>query len=150
MNDVKAEWNKVELPKTIKVERDRLPTKEEVRIILGGANLAEKVMVLMLISSGIRIGALLGLKLKDINTDLECPMIKINPDLSKNSQGYITFITPESYVIVRDRPQGCRISDTGARARWGISLRNPAWTKKPPSRIRRRRAGNGIRSISTV
>jgi len=140
LNSIQLDWKAIELPKVWKVEKERLPTKEELRDILNGADLTDKMMVTALISSGMRIGALLKLKLKDVDMGYDCPLIKISPEITKMRQGYITFmskeakqiltvylrerelngekITPESFMIGRERPRGLPISISAAEHRW--------------------------------
>ncbi len=135
----------VEMPKVYRTERDRLPTKEELRHILNGANLTDRSMALILVSSGIRIGALLELKFKHVKMDLDCPMITVGAEFSKNRQGYITFMSPEakvtlqqyvkertlngekvtdeSYVIAKGRPAGGKMRPGGAAHRWAMLLK---------------------------
>lgn len=140
VNEIAVDWKKVELPKGWKVEKDRLLKKEELKEILNGAPLSTKTMVLILLSSGLRVGTLTKLKLKDIKMEYDPPMIVVKPEISKTREGYATFmspeardalklylrerelngekITPESYVIAKERPQGAPLSVKGAMKQW--------------------------------
>jgi len=140
INEVPVSWEKLELPKIWRVERDRLLSKEELREILNGADLTSRVMILALVSSGLRVGALIKLKLKDVRMEYDTPLIAVGPEISKTREGYITFmskeaksallqylkerelngekITPESFLVVKERPRGTPITTQGAMFRW--------------------------------
>jgi integrase len=140
VNDVEVNWKAVEPPKIWRVERDRLLAKEELRQILNGADLASRVMVLALLSSGLRVGALTRLKLKDIKMEYDYPLVIVGPEISKTREGYVTFMTPEaktaiqqylkerelngevvgpeSPLIVKERPRGTPITEVAAMQRW--------------------------------
>lgn len=135
-------WDDVETPKIWHVERDRVPTKEELREILSYANLSDKVLVMFACSSGLRVGAILGLQIKDLKLDRNYPVIVMKPEMAKDrpTKGYISFITPEtkshlmaylkqremrgekitpdSPVISAERPAGKPISDKSVSYRW--------------------------------
>ncbi len=153
----------VEMPKVYRTERDRLPTKEELRHILNGANLTDRSMALILVSSGIRIGALVELKFKHVKMDLDCPMITVGAEFSKNRQGYITFMSPEakvtlqqyvkerelngekvsaeSYVIAKGRPAGGKMRTGGAAHRWAVLLKKADRAAKTGVSERTRKGG---------
>ena len=153
----------VEMPKVYRTERDRLPTKEELRHILNGANLTDRSMALILVSSGIRIGALVELKFKHVKMDLDCPMITVGTEFSKNRQGYITFMSPEakvtlqqyvkerelngekvsaeSYVIAKGRPAGGKMRTGGAAHRWAVLLKKADRAAKTGVSERTRKGG---------
>ncbi len=153
----------VEMPRVYRTERDRLPTKEELRHILNGANLTDRSMALILVSSGIRIGALLELKFKHVKMDLDCPMITVGAEFSKNRQGYITFMSPEakatlqqyvkerelngekvtdeSYVVAKGRPAGGKMRPGGAAHRWAVLLKKADRAAKTGVSERTRKGG---------
>jgi integrase len=60
MNDVSLNWKKIRriLPKARKFSVDRIPTLEEIREILDAADVRGKALTLLLLSSGIREGAI--------------------------------------------------------------------------------------------
>ena len=140
LNGVTVDFSKIETPRTWKVESERLPEKQELREILNGADLANKTMVLILVSSGLRVGTLLKLKLKDVDLRYDCPLITVRPEVTKMRQGYITFmseeakrvlllylkeremngekITPESLIIAKERPRGTPLTYQAAQERW--------------------------------
>lgn len=87
----------VVLPRVWRVESDRAPLKSEVRLILRNALLKDIVMTLLALSSGMRMGTIIHLQLKDIRLDERIPTIIIPPEYAKNRPyGYVTFITPET------------------------------------------------------
>lgn len=69
VNEVKVDWDKVEMPTvSVTLNEDRAPTKDELRLILSHcSHLKDRVAILMLISSGLRIGTLLSLKWGDLD-----------------------------------------------------------------------------------
>jgi len=86
------------VPHSWTFEKDRIPTREELVKILGLANLRNRLMALISLSSGCRSGTICQLRLRDINLNEACPSILVPPYLAKNrpSNGYITFMTPEA------------------------------------------------------
>ncbi|MCX8182773.1 MAG: site-specific integrase [Candidatus Methanomethyliaceae archaeon] len=145
VNEVNIAWGKVELPGVWKTTEERIPTKEELREIMKVGDLTDKIMVACLVSSGLRVGALIRLQLKDVDFDYECPLVKVSPRASKARQGYLTFFSPEaksliksyledrknkgeqitgeSFLLVRERPLGLPISVPAAEERWLNLLR---------------------------
>jgi len=121
VNGVTLDWSRVETPTTsVSRNEDRAPTPKELRTIIScGSQLKDRVGTLILASSGLRIGTLLGLKWGDVDLDY--------PDVAritvKRAQGrkfskrsrrggqtkmYVTWITPEAkealvdYVHIRE------------------------------------------------
>ena len=80
------------------VERDRTPTREELSQIVSKLDLRDKVVVLISVSSGMRLATIIRLKLRDVSLENRCPLIYIRPENAKNRlpNGYITFLTPEA------------------------------------------------------
>lgn len=79
--------------------RDRLPTVAELKYILNNASLKQKVILLLLISSGMRIGSLEHLRLKDFTYNDEHGLVKINVYSTKTRHQYTTFATKEFWDI---------------------------------------------------
>lgn len=88
----------VELPQVWVVERDRVPSRDELRKILKHANLEDRALILIALSSGLRRSTLAALKLKNIDLNNDIPVIKVPPEIAKDrpDRGYITFMTPEA------------------------------------------------------
>jgi len=142
INGIDVGWGGVEGSRGWQVERDRVPTKEDLRKILSVADLAIKVLAEVAISSGLRLGTILSLRLKDIKMEFETPAIIVKPELAKDRprRGFITFLspeaksmvqahlrereirgealTPESFLITAERPAGARITVEAADQNW--------------------------------
>jgi integrase len=67
MNDVVMNWKKIKriLPMIRRYALDRVPTLEELREILDAADIRGKALTLVLVSSGIREGAVPSLRVSD-------------------------------------------------------------------------------------
>ena len=67
MNDVSLNWKKIRrvLPRERRYALDRIPTIEEIREIVEAADIREKALTLVFVSSGIREGAIEHLKAGD-------------------------------------------------------------------------------------
>ncbi len=78
------------------IHEDVLPSKEELKNIAMENDLRVRVIILMLASSGMRVGELHNLKLSDINLEGEIPIIRIRGIGAKERKARITFITPEA------------------------------------------------------
>ena len=74
--------------------RDRIPTHEELRKILGHGDLQLKAYVLLLSSSGLRPSE--GLKLRWDDIDREHGLIRVRGEIAKNKTPRITFISVEA------------------------------------------------------
>ena len=104
MNDLETalNWDKLSklMPKARKIGLDRAPTKEEIRKLLEYADVRLKTLILLLCSSGIRIGSVEHLKWKHVKP-VEYRGQKfaklIIPVSKAGNETYITFITPEAY-----------------------------------------------------
>jgi integrase len=67
MNDAPLNWKKIKrvLPKVRRYALDRIPTIDEIQSIVEVADIRGKALTLILISSGIREGAIEQLKVSD-------------------------------------------------------------------------------------
>jgi integrase len=67
MNDIYLNWKKISriLPKVRRYALDRIPTTEEIREILDASDIRSKALTLLLVSSGIREGAIEMLRVGD-------------------------------------------------------------------------------------
>jgi len=88
--------------KVFNIHEDTLPTKEELRAIVNESDLRTKVIILMLASSGMRVGELHNLKLSDVDLSKEIPLIKIKGTEAKERKSRITFITPEAKKFLEE------------------------------------------------
>lgn len=95
--DYKIEWK---YPKhRDRKYRDLMPTVSDLRYILNKASLKQKVVLLLLISSGMRIGSLEHLRLKDFVYHADSGIVKINVYSTKIRHHYVTFATREFWDV---------------------------------------------------
>lgn len=106
MNDVSLNWKKIRrtLPRSRRYALDRIPTMEEVRAIVSGAEVRGKALTLTFLTSGIREGAIESLKIRDVT-----PILKDGEVVAGRmliylgyEEQYVTFITPEAYKAQQD------------------------------------------------
>jgi integrase len=101
----KVEWKLVSkaLPRGFNAAEDRAPTLEEIQKVLKYPDKRIKPLVLILVSSGIRIGAFETLRWKHIvpiaSTNNEVARIMVYPG---DREQYYSFLTPEAYSAVKD------------------------------------------------
>ena len=92
------------MPRGLAAADDRAPTLEEIQKLLDFPDRRIKPLVLILVSSGIRLGAFETLKWKHItpktrNNDTVAAKIRVYPG---DSEQYDSFITPEAYNAVKE------------------------------------------------
>lgn len=104
-NDV--EWDetafrvKVGLPR-VEEPDDRAPTVEELRRILVWGKLRTKALILVLASSGMRLGEAIKLKVEDIDFKSRPVKVRLSPKVaSKTGEGRITYISDEAAEYLR-------------------------------------------------
>jgi integrase len=125
INDVVLNVHKINkfLPEQVKINRDRAYTHEEISKMLEIADERMRVVILVLASSGIRIGAISSIKLRH----LEDAKLTI---YENSNEEYITFISPECkkavdfYLDFRQR-YGEKITDNSYLIRDQFDIRNP-------------------------
>lgn len=105
MNDVAINWDKVgaHMPRQRKYAADRAPTMDEVKMLLQDADLRLKAIILVLVSSGIRIGAWESLRVKDVESievegKVTCARLRV---YAGEPEEYMTFLTPEAYLALQ-------------------------------------------------
>jgi len=106
-NKVRIEVKSVELPISRVIYADRGITKDEIKLLLKTGDLRQRWIVLLMTSSGIRLGSIPYLQLKHLEEWREPStsnpiMLKIPNEAAKAFQGYTTFITPEAYEALQD------------------------------------------------
>jgi integrase len=69
---------------------------------LKGSDVRSRALILVLASSGLRIGEALTLSMSDIDLNMIPAMINIRAENSKNGQARFTFITPEAKEALTD------------------------------------------------
>jgi integrase len=107
INDVeKIKWKKIKrfLPTPRRFAMDRAPTIEEMRKIFNICDLRGKAMLLLMVSSGIREGAIEGIcvrHLTPIESDgkIVAARLVVYPG---EPEEYMSFVTPEAYHAIQD------------------------------------------------
>lgn len=97
------------LPKPRKASNDRAPTREEIRKIIGAKDKRVKPIILVMCSSGIRLGAWDYLKWKHVipqkkkndKGDDEIIAAKLIVYTEEHDE-YFSFITPEAYYALKE------------------------------------------------
>lgn len=109
VNDIELNWKKIErgLPETGAIANDRAPTVEEIRKIIQYPDRRIRVIVLVMVSSGIRLGAWESLKLKHLSPiySPQNDKVIIAAKLvvyEGRPKPYHTYVTPEAYQAVQD------------------------------------------------
>jgi integrase len=111
MNDIDVKWKKITLglPKEKKYAEDRAPTIEEIEKLLEYPDRRIKVIILTMISCGMRLGAWNDLKYKHIQ-----PIIRKDKEGNDNvvaakitiyagsDETYTSFITKEAYQAIEE------------------------------------------------
>ena len=111
MNDIDIKWKKITLglPKEKKYADDRAPTVEEIQKLLEYPDRRIKVIILTMISCGMRLGAWNDLKYKHIqpiirkdkegNDNIVAAIITI---YAGSDEQYTSFITKEAYHAIEE------------------------------------------------
>ncbi len=106
MNDILVNWKIVTrgLPSPKRAGQDRTPTVDEIHLILEFGDVRIKPIVLLMVSSGIRVGAWNYLKWKHV-TPLYAPNnVLLAGKLivyAGEPEEYFTFITSEAYIALK-------------------------------------------------
>jgi len=109
MNDAEdnLNWSKISklVPRARKTGNDRAPTIEEIRQMLDAADIRTKCIILVCVSSGIRVGAFEGLSwgnLTPIYKDAKKQkVIAVKLIVYQNTpEQYVTFVSPECYSVL--------------------------------------------------
>jgi integrase len=103
---------KVVLPQAYEISSDRAPTRDETRRILIRSNLPTKAAVVMLASSGMRLGELAQLKVSNIQfgENTSPSRIILKPSTTKTRKRRMTFISPEATELLKEY-LGEKVSD---------------------------------------
>jgi len=94
--DVLLNWGKITaaLPRGKHIANDRAPTRKEIRLALEFSDARMRMVILILSSSGIRVGAFTDLKLKHlVNLENGCARLKIDAGVQEE---YWALISPEA------------------------------------------------------
>lgn len=97
-NNVLLNWKQLSRnkPKLRHTTDDRLYTDEEIHKYIDHANIREKAVILILLSTGMRIGGLASIRLKDISYLEDYHLYKFRVYSDDITDRYITFCTPEA------------------------------------------------------
>jgi integrase len=106
MNDIHVMWKKITtgLPKEKRYAEDRAPTIEEIQKLIEYPDRRIKAIILIMVSSGIRLGAWDDLQFKhiqviEINNKIAAAKIKV---YAGSDEQYESFITPEAYSALME------------------------------------------------
>jgi len=88
--------DKVILPKSQGNFPDRIPTKEELKMMYYAARFDTRTMIVLMVSTGMRLGEVVRVKVEDINFDHDPPYIRLKPEYCKGKKGRIVLLTPEA------------------------------------------------------
>ncbi len=104
MNDITEgiNWRKIQrgLPKARTVSNDRAPTLDELRKLMEYADRRIKMLVTVMFSSGIRVGAWEYLQVKHvIPVKNNCAKLIVYDD---ELEQYYTFVTPEAHAAIKE------------------------------------------------
>ena len=96
-------WKLVELPTLYRVERDRIPTKDEIEHVLSYGNIKDVATVLFKMSSGCRDNTMANLNIGDIDFEMfpDVAVIRVRAEITKDRVEHVTFITPEAVTALR-------------------------------------------------
>lgn len=94
------DWNYISKPKAVSQIQDRIPTLEELRLILDNrVCLRDKAFFLVIASAGFRLGTAMTLKVKDYKPIEDLGMITVEGGEGRKlaiGKSYFTLITPEA------------------------------------------------------
>jgi integrase len=143
MNDItNLNWKKIRSfePERQKVAEDRPYNHTEIKSLIERASLRNKCIILLLTSSGMRVGATISLRIRDLIPIEKYNIYKINV-YARTRQNYFTFCTPEcassinQYIEWRKR-SGERITDESLLFRSDFNAQNIAFSKPKPLTVK--------------
>lgn len=139
MNDVVLNWKKINRfrPKLRSVTDDLPYRRQQIKRMLNVAGLREKIIILLMCSAGLRLGALPLLKYEDLIpiNDFEGGIYKIRV-YANELEEYCTYCTPEcrkaigEYIAWRQRI-GERINSKSPLVRKSFNIEDPLQVKNP-------------------
>jgi integrase len=92
------------VPSNVESSLDRIPTRDEMRVLLMDSNPRSRALVALLVTSGLRIGEAAALRVGHVNL-LE-NKVTVAAARSKSRKTRITFITDETAKLLRDYLKG--------------------------------------------
>ena len=99
--------NGIELKRTTQIKiynihEDTLPSREDLKKVLSNSSLRTKTMILLLASSGLRVGELRNLKMSDIDINSDPGLVKIKGLTAKERKSRLTFFSNESKQVLQE------------------------------------------------
>ncbi len=101
------DWRNIEKPRTWRVERERIPEKETLKLIMQVANPRDRAVIALAVSSGLRQSTILNLKLKNIKVYENGKITSLLQFLRENmepSSGAVGVVVVEP-EIAKERPE---------------------------------------------
>jgi integrase len=134
INDIILNTNKISkfMPEQRKVKNDRAYTHEEIAKLLEIADERSRVIILLLASSGMRVGAISSLKIRNLEADNHNKITIYE----KSPEQYYSFITPEckkavdQYLDMRSR-YGEKLNGNSPLIREQFDIKNQFSIKSP-------------------
>jgi integrase len=145
LNGVRVEWSKIDLPTgAVKQEEDRAPSREELKTLLNHAKSArDRAALLIMSSSGLRLGTLLSLTVGDISFDYpDVARIRVESrsgrkftghGISNTGRFYSTFVTPETRQVLQQYFK--ERENAGEKLASNSPLIGDAYNKGKPTRV---------------
>jgi integrase len=101
MNDIVLNWKKIKAyqGEFYRVVDDEAYTHEQIKLLVDNVNMRDKAIILLMASTGMRVGAIPKLTLKDLIPNDSYGIYKIRV-YKKAHEQYYTFCTPESRKAV--------------------------------------------------
>jgi integrase len=102
MNDITTlNWKKIKSfePERVKVAEDRPYNHSEIKSLIDRATLRNKCIISLMASSGIRVGGIPSLRIRDLELIDEYSIYKTNV-YSRTRQSYFTFCSPETTTLI--------------------------------------------------
>jgi integrase len=94
--------DRIVTPQNYAISIDRAPTKSELRRLFVNASLKAKVILTMLVSSGMRIGELANLRVGDVDFNSKPTKITVRASETKQKRAHITFISSEATSLLKE------------------------------------------------
>lgn len=84
------------------VSEEYVPDLDEIKQILNYCDIRTKAIIMVALSSGMRIGEIVQLLPEDIHLNEEPARINVRPEIAKNDKMRTTFITPEATNVLKE------------------------------------------------